>query len=91
MNGPEHYLAAELLLASCQLGDRDADGTEYYAAGDDPPGSGGANTLGNALTAAHVHATLALTAATIAAANAAESRIGASWLEATASRPAAGR
>lgn len=36
----------------------------YYAAGDDPPGSGGLNTLGNALAAAQVHATLALAAAT---------------------------
>jgi hypothetical protein len=91
VNGPEHYRAAELLLASCQLGRPDADGTEYYAAGDDPPGSGGPNTLGNALTAAQVHATLAFAAATIAAAPVAESRVGVNWLEVTASRTAAGR
>jgi hypothetical protein len=40
---------------------------------------------------AQVHATLALTAATIAAADAAESRVGPSWLEATAPRPEARR
>lgn len=64
MTGPEHYRVAELLLASCQLGSPDGDGTEYYSPGDDPPGSGGINTLANALAAAQVHATLALAAAT---------------------------
>lgn len=76
MTGPEHYRAAELLLASCQVGSPDAEGTEYYAAGDDPPGSGGINTLANALAAAQVHATLALVQATL---DVAQTAGGGSW------------
>jgi hypothetical protein len=63
MNGPEHYRRAELLLESCQTG-TEPDGTEFYPSterleDDDPD----VNTIGNALLAAHVHATLALAAA----------------------------
>ncbi|WP_367128281.1 hypothetical protein [Saccharothrix sp. HUAS TT1] len=57
--GPEHYQAAEKLLASCQLqapGDRNA---ETY-----PEREDGVDSIGNALKAARVHATLALAAAT---------------------------
>lgn len=68
MNGPEHYRRAEALLDSCQAGtDRDDEGrvvegypsTERLLPEDEPE-----NTIGNALLAAHVHATLALAAAT---------------------------
>ena len=59
MTGPEHYREAEKLLRSCQI-DRatDREAATYPAVED------GVNTIGNALAAAQVHATLALAAAT---------------------------
>lgn len=61
MNGPEHYREAERLLKSCQSpGERHPDDAEEYPALED-----GVNSIGNALVAAQVHATLALTAATV--------------------------
>lgn len=60
MNGHEHYLEAERLLKSCQSpGERHPDDAEEYPALED-----GVNSIGNALAAAQVHATLALAAAT---------------------------
>jgi hypothetical protein len=90
VNGPEHYRRAEALLESCQLAaDADADGsiTEIYPAvedaGDDERP---VNTVGNALLAAHVHATLAHAAATIdAAAHPGQSQVDylGAWFRAT--------
>lgn len=67
MTGPEHYRRAEALLESCQLpgrNDKAADGTpiENYPALEDR-GEGPEDTVGHALAAAQVHATLALAAA----------------------------
>lgn len=58
MTGPEHYREAEKLLRSCQI-DRatDREAATYPAVED------GVNSIGNALAAAQVHATLALAAA----------------------------
>ncbi|MGL5911572.1 MAG: hypothetical protein ACRCZP_16350 [Phycicoccus sp.] len=58
MTGAEHYRQAELLLVSCQTGRPDAEGEQYPAREDD------VDAVGHALTAAQVHATLALAAAT---------------------------
>lgn len=57
--GPEHYREAEKLLRLCQI-DRanDREAATYPAVED------GVNSIGNALAAAQVHATLALAAAT---------------------------
>jgi hypothetical protein len=67
MSGPEHYRQAELLLESCHY-TVDSDGTEMYPATEevDPETGDRVNTIGNALAAAQVHATLALAAATVA-------------------------
>lgn len=68
MNGPEHYRRAEALLDSCQLPGRpDIDDlgrvVESYPS-TEIPDTEPENTIGNALLAAQVHATLALAAAT---------------------------
>lgn len=59
MNGPEHFVEAERLLKSCQLQGFGPGEAEQYPARED-----GVDSIGNALTAAQVHATLALAAAT---------------------------
>lgn len=61
MNGPEHFREAERLLVDCQLAAGDDDPPEVYPAFED----GGVNSIGNALAAAQVHATLAQAAAII--------------------------
>ena len=58
MNGPDHYREAEQLLNSCQLPGFGPGGAEQYPAHED-----GVNSIGNALAAAQVHATLAVAAA----------------------------
>lgn len=70
MNGPEHYRRAQALVRSCfhdvQFDD-EGELVEVYTDdidADDPDAEG----IRNALKAAGVHATLALTAATIEAA-----------------------
>lgn len=67
MNGPQHYAEAERLLKSCQLAGFGPGEAEQYPARED-----GVDSIGNALAAAQVHATLALAAATAMAAPAAE-------------------
>lgn len=64
MNARDHFETAERLLASCQLEVGDERNAPTYPASED-----GVNSIGNALAAAQVHATLAL-AATIAEAHA---------------------
>lgn len=54
MTGEEHYEAAERLLLSCQMPETDG-GAEQYPAREDF-----ADSVGHALAAAQVHATLAL-------------------------------
>ncbi len=69
MNGPEHYRMAERLLRSCQLPpilDHPDDAPTYPASEWDESTDREVNTIGNALVAAQVHATLALAAATAA-------------------------
>lgn len=61
MTGPEHYREAEKLLESCQVPPKD-DQFEVYPPY--PAAEEDLNTVGNALRAAQVHATLALAAAT---------------------------
>ncbi|MFJ1765030.1 hypothetical protein ACIOD2_32215 [Amycolatopsis sp. NPDC088138] len=56
MTGPEHFEEAERLLQSCQApGHRQPGEAEEYPALED-----GVNSIGNALAAAQVHATLAV-------------------------------
>jgi len=59
MTGPEHYREAERLLLSCQITSADENDAAVYPAVED-----GMHTTTNALAAAHVHAMLALAAAT---------------------------
>lgn len=59
MTGADHYRAAELLLLDCQVLPATANDPATY-----PEHEDGQNTVGNALAAAQVHATLALAAAT---------------------------
>lgn len=59
MNGIDHFRQAEALLRSCQLRDLPPDSVEQYPARED-----GVDSIGHALAAARVHATLALAAAT---------------------------
>jgi hypothetical protein len=59
VTGPEHYREAERLLLSCQITRADENNVAIYPAVED-----GLHTTTNALTAAQVHATLALAAAT---------------------------
>lgn len=54
MNAEEHYEAAERLLLSCQMPDTDGEAEQYPARED------GVDSVGHALAAAQVHATLAL-------------------------------
>lgn len=70
MNGPEHYRIAEELLRSATVGQDDVaeDGTPiptYPAWEYDPDTARDINTVGNALAAAQVHATLAHAAAVV--------------------------
>lgn len=58
MNAREHFQMAERLLASCRLDDGDERNAPTYPAQED-----GLNSIGNALAAAQVHATLAVAAA----------------------------
>ena len=58
MTGEEHFQMAERLLASCRLDDGDDRNAPTYPVQED-----GLNSIGNALAAAQVHATLALAAA----------------------------
>ena len=64
MNGPQHYAEAEQLLKSCQLPGFGPGEAEQY-----PEREDGVDSIGNAIAAAQVHATLALAAATAMAAN----------------------
>lgn len=57
MNARDHFEMAERLLASCQLDAGDDRNAPTYPAEED-----GVNSIGNALAAAQVHATLALAA-----------------------------
>lgn len=57
MNAEDHFKAAEALLLSCQMAGSIGETPETYPAVED-----GLNTIGNALAAAQVHATLALAA-----------------------------
>jgi hypothetical protein len=71
MDGPEHYQVAEALLDSCRIvGGDDLDDrgrlVPTYPATEWDRDRGEVNTIGNALAAAQVHATLALAAATAA-------------------------
>lgn len=63
MTGPEHYRLAEKLLESARLRsehDHPDDAPTYPAVEYDPAKGQDINTVGNAIAAAQVHATLAL-------------------------------
>jgi len=69
VNGPEHFRRAEALLRSCTIGEPDIDSEgvvvpTYPATEYDEVLGREVNSVGNALLAAQVHATLAVAAAT---------------------------